>query len=134
MIPEQLQEDEVAMDHIEIYHLVDPQDQGFYFVITGPRSVVTQFLCHYGHPLRHIESGRWRKSYPFRSFELSYCTSRSALLPISGFQNNWAALWVDPGTSFTGYAWGKDSLVEGQARDKSQRFVADNISSQRLLS
>lgn len=60
-IPEQIQDHGVAMDYIENYHLVDQQDQGFYLVITGPRSVVTQFFRHYGHPLRHTESGRWRE-------------------------------------------------------------------------
>lgn len=60
-IPDQFNADEVARDHIENYQLVDPQDQRFYLVITGPRSVVTQFFRHYGHPLRHTESGRWRE-------------------------------------------------------------------------
>lgn len=50
-----------APDRIENYRLVDEQDNGFYLVITGPRAVVTQFFRHYGHPLRHINSGRLRE-------------------------------------------------------------------------
>ncbi|KAI3391117.1 hypothetical protein diail_7940 [Diaporthe ilicicola] len=60
-LPEEIQTDEGAMDRVESYHLVDQKDQGFYLVITGPKPVVTQFFRHYGHPLRHTESGRWRE-------------------------------------------------------------------------
>lgn len=57
-------------DRIENYQLVDQNDQGFYLVITGPRSVVTQFFRHYGHPLRDIRSGRWREVI---CITISYC-------------------------------------------------------------
>lgn len=60
-IQEQTKTDGVVTHCIKNYKLVDQQDQGFYLVITGPRSVVTQFFRHYGHPLRNTGSGRWRE-------------------------------------------------------------------------
>lgn len=61
VIPDRTQTDEAATDSTENYQLFDQHDQGLYLVISGSPAVVTQFFRHYGHPLRHIESGRWRE-------------------------------------------------------------------------
>lgn len=61
VIPARTEKDEAVTDSTQNYQLFDQHDQGFYLVISGPPAVVTQFFRHYGHPLRHTKSGRWRE-------------------------------------------------------------------------